>query len=56
MTKSVFAVAHSHWDHEWYFTQEDADMILIENLDYLIETLEENPEFPPILSMGNPLL
>ena len=46
MTKSVFAVAHSHWDHEWYFTQEDADMILIENLDYLIETLEENPEFP----------
>lgn len=45
MTKTVFAVAHSHWDHEWYFTQEDADIVLVENLDYLIKALESDPEF-----------
>ncbi len=43
--KKVHVVAHSHWDHEWYFTMEDADIILIENLDYLIESLENDPEF-----------
>lgn len=45
MTKTVFVVAHSHWDHEWYFTQEDSDIILVENLDYLIDTLENDPAF-----------
>lgn len=45
MKKKVFVVAHSHWDHEWYFTQEDSDIILVENLDYLIGVLEADPEF-----------
>ncbi|WP_179394101.1 glycoside hydrolase family 38 C-terminal domain-containing protein [Lacticaseibacillus absianus] len=45
MSKEVYAVAHSHWDHEWYFTHEDADIILVENLDYLINTLEQRPDF-----------
>lgn len=44
-TKKVHVVAHSHWDHEWYFTMEDSHVLLIQNLDYLIETLENDPEF-----------
>ncbi|PEL13570.1 glycoside hydrolase family 38 C-terminal domain-containing protein [Bacillus sp. AFS017336] len=44
-TKKVHVVAHSHWDHEWYFTIEDSHVLLIQNLDYLIETLENNPKF-----------
>lgn len=43
--KKVHVVAHSHWDHEWYFTMEDSHVLLIQNLDYLIETLENDPEF-----------
>ncbi len=34
--KIVHVVAHSHWDHEWYFTMEDSNILLIENLDYLL--------------------
>lgn len=45
MSKEVYAVAHSHWDHEWYFTHEDADITLVENLDYLIATLEQHNDF-----------
>lgn len=45
MVKTVYVVAHSHWDHEWYFTQEDSDIILVENLDFLITSLEQDPEF-----------
>lgn len=43
--KEIFVVAHSHWDHEWYFTYEDSDIILVKNLDYLLDLLESDPEF-----------
>ncbi|MCK1993815.1 alpha-mannosidase [Peribacillus muralis] len=44
-TKKVHVVAHSHWDHEWYFTMEDSHVLLIKNLDYLMDTLENDSEF-----------
>lgn len=44
-TKRVHIVAHSHWDHEWYFTIEDSHVLLIQNMDYLIDTLEKDPDF-----------
>lgn len=43
--KRVYVVPHSHWDREWYFTIEDSNILLIENLDYLMDVLEENLEF-----------
>jgi alpha-mannosidase len=43
--KQVFVVPHSHWDREWYFTIEDSNILLVENLDYLIEVLEKDPDF-----------
>ncbi|MCL2598789.1 MAG: alpha-mannosidase, partial [Firmicutes bacterium] len=41
----IHIVPHSHWDREWYFSQEDSNILLVENLDYLIETLEKDEIF-----------
>ncbi|MCB5955992.1 glycoside hydrolase family 38 C-terminal domain-containing protein [Enterococcus sp. CWB-B31] len=46
MKKKVYVVPHSHWDREWYFSIEDSNTLLCENLDFLMEYLENNPEFP----------
>ncbi|SET16782.1 glycoside hydrolase family 38 C-terminal domain-containing protein [Anaerobranca gottschalkii] len=43
--KKVFVVPHSHWDREWYFTIEDSNVLLCENLEYLINVLEKNEDF-----------
>ncbi|MCP3031703.1 alpha-mannosidase [Halobacillus sp. A1] len=43
--KRVYIVPHSHWDREWYFTIEDSNILLAENLDYLIDLLEKNPDY-----------
>jgi alpha-mannosidase len=40
--KKVFVVPHSHWDREWYFTIEDSNVLLVENLDYLMQVLEKD--------------
>ncbi|WBL14764.1 glycoside hydrolase family 38 C-terminal domain-containing protein [Sutcliffiella sp. NC1] len=47
MTKSkkVYVVPHSHWDREWYFTIEDSNVLLVENLDHLINVLENDPDY-----------
>ncbi|MBC1489237.1 alpha-mannosidase [Listeria sp. FSL L7-1485] len=43
--KKVHVVAHSHWDHEWYFTMEDSHILLVENMDYLLHLLETKESF-----------
>ncbi|RNA67909.1 glycoside hydrolase family 38 C-terminal domain-containing protein [Alteribacter keqinensis] len=43
--QTVFVVPHSHWDREWYFTIEDSNVLLIENMDYLLNVLDEDPEY-----------
>ena len=45
MRKKVYVIAHTHWDREWYFTLEDSNILLVENLDLVIDTLEQNPAF-----------
>ena len=42
----VHIVPHSHWDREWYFTIEDSNIMLVENLDALLEVLEQKTSFP----------
>ncbi|MFZ0099787.1 MAG: hypothetical protein WAK98_14970, partial [Gemmobacter sp.] len=37
---NVHIVPHSHWDREWYFTIEDSNVLLVENLDRLLDVLE----------------
>ncbi len=43
--KKVYVVPHSHWDREWYFTIEDSNVLLVENLDYLMDVLEKDPAY-----------
>ncbi|MBM7618565.1 alpha-mannosidase [Bacillus tianshenii] len=43
--KKVFVVPHSHWDREWYFTIEDSNVLLVENLDYLMDVLENDQDY-----------
>ncbi|MEI6285342.1 MAG: glycosyl hydrolase-related protein [Bacillota bacterium] len=46
MARSVHVVPHSHWDREWYFTIEDSNVLLVENMDFLLDLLETDLEFP----------
>ncbi|WP_078378845.1 glycoside hydrolase family 38 N-terminal domain-containing protein [Sutcliffiella halmapala] len=43
--KKVYVVPHSHWDREWYFTIEDSNVLLVENMDYLMDVLEKDEEY-----------
>lgn len=45
MKKEVYVVPHSHWDREWYFTIEDSNVLLSQNMPYLMDTLEEDKSF-----------
>lgn len=44
-SKHVYVVPHCHWDAEWYFTCEDSHILLVENIDYLLDLLENDPDF-----------
>ena len=43
--KKVYIVPHSHWDREWYFSIEDSNVLLSENIPYLMSTLEQYKNF-----------
>ena len=43
--KKVYVVPHSHWDREWYFSIEDSNVLLSENIPYLMDVLEGDKEF-----------
>lgn len=52
LKRKVYIVPHSHWDREWYFTQEDSKLVLSENLNFLLDYLKEHPEFPTYVFDG----
>ncbi|MCA0987225.1 glycosyl hydrolase-related protein [Guptibacillus algicola] len=43
--KKVYVVPHSHWDREWYFTIEDSNLLLVENMDRLMDVMENDPNY-----------
>lgn len=43
--KKVYVVPHSHWDREWYFTVEDSNLLLVENMDRLLDVMDNEPEY-----------
>lgn len=43
MTKAHF-VNHTHWDREWYFTSEDAQVLSDQLFREVLQELEEHPE------------
>lgn len=38
-------ISHTHWDREWYQTQEEFRMRLIDLFDHLLTILDENPNY-----------
>ena len=45
MLKYYCVISHTHWDREWYQTQEEFRLRLIDLFDHLLETLDEEPEY-----------
>ena len=45
MKKTLYIIPHSHWDREWYMPFEQHRARLVELLDSLIETMENDPEY-----------
>jgi alpha-mannosidase len=43
--KRVHVVPHSHWDREWYFSIEDSNILLVENIDHLLNVLERDETY-----------
>ncbi|MGO4540648.1 alpha-mannosidase [Paenibacillus sp. 2TAB19] len=41
----VHVISHTHWDREWYMPYEAHHVKLIETMDTLLETFENDPEF-----------
>ena len=41
----IHVVPHTHWDREWYLPFERFRVILIEMIDYLLDVLDNKPEF-----------
>lgn len=43
--KHYCVISHTHWDREWYQTQEEFRMRLIDLMDHLLEILDTNPDY-----------
>ncbi|AYG00573.1 glycoside hydrolase family 38 C-terminal domain-containing protein [Lactococcus allomyrinae] len=52
MKRKVYVVPHSHWDREWYFSQEDSNVILSQNMNFLLDFLDAHAEFPSYVFDG----
>lgn len=52
MKKKIYVVPHSHWDREWYFSIEDSNILLYQNLNFLIKFLKKNNDFPTYVFDG----
>ena len=45
MAKKFHVVPHFHWDREWYFTTSRSKVYLMKDLEDVLDTLENDPEF-----------
>lgn len=43
--KHYCVISHTHWDREWYQTQEEFRMRLIDLIDHLLQILDEEPDY-----------
>ncbi|MBO5071270.1 MAG: hypothetical protein J6C37_13110 [Roseburia sp.] len=43
--KHYCVISHTHWDREWYQTQEQFRLRLIDLIDHLLEILDKNPDY-----------
>lgn len=45
MKRKIHVVPHTHWDREWYFTTARSKVYLMKDLEDVLVTLEQDPEF-----------
>ncbi len=50
--KTVHLVQHTHWDREWYFTENDSKAVLYYFMDDLLQRLEEDKTLGPFVLDG----
>ena len=43
--KHYCVISHTHWDREWYMTQERFRLRLIDLMDHLLEILDRDPDY-----------
>ncbi|ASA23333.1 alpha-mannosidase [Paenibacillus donghaensis] len=43
--KTAHIISHTHWDREWYMPYEYHHLLLIELMDKLLDTLDQDPEY-----------
>ncbi len=46
MTKYITVVPHFHWDREWYFTAEESQILLVNDMEEILSRLENDPAYP----------
>ncbi|SDO39404.1 mannosylglycerate hydrolase [Paenibacillus sp. yr247] len=52
----VFIYHHTHWDREWWATMQDFRIRLVELIDELLDTLDNDPEFRCFLLDGQTIV
>lgn len=50
--KRVHVVLHFHWDREWYFSTEESQILLVNDMDEIMNMLENNPDYPSYVLDG----
>ncbi len=55
-TRSILLVSHTHWDREWYLTQEQFRVRLVALIDLVLEMLERDPAFPYFMLDGQTIV
>ncbi|MDF2645802.1 MAG: alpha-mannosidase [Paenibacillus sp.] len=52
----VFIYHHTHWDREWWATMQDFRIRLVELIDELLDTMDNDPEFRCFLLDGQTIV
>lgn len=50
--KNVYVVPHMHWDREWYFSTEESQVLLVNNMGEIMDVLEKDQDYPAYILDG----
>lgn len=48
----IHIVPHMHWDREWYFSTEESQILLVNNMDEIMDMLEQHSDYPAYVLDG----